>query len=177
MSQGNSTVTYRVLPDDPGYRVGTDGSVWSCLARRGTCAYVPTEAWRRLKPSATGNGYLAVCLRGRWWAVHRLILETFIGLRPDGMECCHADGNRANNALANLRWDTPQANAADAIRHGTKPLGERHANAKVTAEVVRTLRSRHATGGVTYAELGREHGLTKEQVANICQRKQWKHIH
>ena len=41
--------------------------------------------------------------------VHRLVLETFVGAAPAGMEGCHNDGNRFNKRLENLRWDTPKA--------------------------------------------------------------------
>lgn len=51
--------------------------------------------------------------------VHHLVMFAFIGPRPDGMECCHWDGDPTNNRVDNLRWDTPKGNAADKIRHGT----------------------------------------------------------
>lgn len=51
--------------------------------------------------------------------VHALVLEAFVGPRPDGMYACHSDGNPANNCVDNLRWDTPSANQQDSIRHGT----------------------------------------------------------
>jgi hypothetical protein len=45
--------------------------------------------------------------------VHRLVLKTFVGPCPAGMEACHNDSDRTNNALSNLRWDTPNNNWAD----------------------------------------------------------------
>lgn len=51
--------------------------------------------------------------------VHILVLETFIGPRPDGKLGCHDDGNPANNALDNLYWGTPSENQMDRVRHGT----------------------------------------------------------
>lgn len=51
--------------------------------------------------------------------VHRLVLEAFVGPCPDGMYCCHNDGNKLNNRLDNLRWDTPSSNALDRVKHGT----------------------------------------------------------
>lgn len=59
------------------------------------------------------------------YSVHRLVLETFIGPCPHGMEGCHNDGDGTNNKLDNLRWDTHKSNMQDAIRHGTfyKPRG------------------------------------------------------
>jgi hypothetical protein len=50
--------------------------------------------------------------------VHSLMLEAFVGPRPPGHEACHGDGDKGNNRLANLRWDTTSANVLDQVRHG-----------------------------------------------------------
>lgn len=50
-----------------------------------------------------------------------LVAEAFIGARPEGLWCCHNDGNPANNRPGNLRWDSPAANYHDMERHGTNP--------------------------------------------------------
>jgi hypothetical protein len=50
--------------------------------------------------------------------VHRVVLETFVGSCPDGMECCHLDDVKTNNKLVNLRWDTHDANVVDKVRNG-----------------------------------------------------------
>lgn len=50
--------------------------------------------------------------------VHHLVLEAFVGLRPQGTEACHWDGDATNNRLENLRWGTSSDNTADAIRLG-----------------------------------------------------------
>ncbi len=52
------------------------------------------------------------------WAVHRLVAETFLGPLPLGLQTCHNDGDNANNAAANLRYDTPSANELDKVAHG-----------------------------------------------------------
>lgn len=54
--------------------------------------------------SSTDTGYKVVHINGKRYRVHRLVLETFVGPCPDGMECDHSDRNRRNNALTNLRW-------------------------------------------------------------------------
>lgn len=50
--------------------------------------------------------------------VHTLVLTAFVGPRPEGMECCHQDGDPSNNILSNLRWDTPSSNNYDTVKHG-----------------------------------------------------------
>jgi hypothetical protein len=180
MSTGQPTVVYRLLPDDPGYRVGTDGTVWTCLVRRGASAsgkgggYVLGDTWKPLKLTAHG-GYRAVCVRGRFVHVHRLVLETFVGPCPPGMECCHEDDDRGNNVLSNLRWDTPKANAADRERNGRQPRGESSPRSKLTADDVRAIRREHAAGK-SMKRIAKERNIDASQVSNIVHRRQWAHV-
>lgn len=115
------------------YEVSTLGEVRSLPRKvwnpRGRGFWVTTPG-RTLKGSPIQSGHLQVAL-SRDGAlttrlVHRLVLEAFVGPCPEEMEGCHADGDPANNALANLRWDTRSANQADAVRHGA------HASVKKT---------------------------------------------
>lgn len=57
--------------------------------------------------------------------VHRLVLEAFIGPRPEGLECCHANDIGTDNRLENLRWDTRSANLFDAAANGCHPQGSK----------------------------------------------------
>jgi len=74
--------------------------------------------------------------------VHRLVLEAFVGPRPKNMECCHNDGDRENNRIKNLRWDTHKNNQIDMVVHGNsgKSFGEDHVSAKLTEEDVKWIR-------------------------------------
>ena len=81
-----------------------------------------------LKPAKNKGGYLTVGLwkdgKEKKKLIHRLVLEAFIGERPEGMETLHADGAPSNNKVNNLRWGTSRDNKADMVRHG------RHRNAR-----------------------------------------------
>lgn len=50
---------------------------------------------------------------------HHVILMTFFGPKPDGLECRHLDGDPSNNRIDNLKYGTRAENVQDAIRHGT----------------------------------------------------------
>lgn len=76
----------------------------------------------KLIPSNKGD-YLRVQLwkdgRGKTQWVHRLVLEAFIGPRPDGMVTRHLDGHSRDNGRENLMWGTQKQNIADKKTHGT----------------------------------------------------------
>ncbi|HEY2088702.1 MAG TPA: NUMOD4 motif-containing HNH endonuclease [Mycobacterium sp.] len=80
---------------------------------------------RRLMSVFLNNGRVLVNLtmngKTRLKQVSVLVAEAFIGTRPEGMWCCHNNGDATNNRPENLRWDTPSANYHDMARHGTDP--------------------------------------------------------
>ncbi len=171
-------VQYRDIPDFPGYRAGSDGSVWS-RRRRGSGGGFDVT-WRRLSGVAASNGYVFVELtrggKGSKQLVHRLVLQAFVGLCPPGMEACHyPDRNRTNNALSNLRWDTKYANASDAHKHGTVAQGERNGNSKLTAEDVVSLRDQ-ARRGIPKRVLAAQFRIARRTVSDIVNRKIWRYV-
>lgn len=54
--------------------------------------------------------------------------------------------------------------------------GERHGNAKLTAAQVAGMRSRYAVGGITYRDLGAEHGVGPSTVGLVIRRGGWKYV-
>lgn len=171
----NEPVEYRDIEGFPGYRVGSDGSVWSRNSPRGIRA-----TWRRLSPCKLPTGHLHIDLyrngTRRHFLVHRLVLTAFVGLCPEGKECCHNDGDPANNTLPNLRWDTHKNNKADQIKHGRATTGERNGIAKLTREQVLEIRARFASGGILQRELGREYGVDQAVISEIVNRHSWQNI-
>ena len=170
----SSQVEYRLVPEFPGYRVGSDGTIWS---RFGLSGHRAGFAWRKLLGGKDKDGYRKVilCRSGvrRHARVAALVLELFVGARPCGSVVCHCDGSRDNDAVANLRWDSQRANIADKRRHGTWQEGERNGNAKVTECIVREIRRRRCNGE-RVVELSAEFGVSKSVVSSICKRRTWK---
>lgn len=70
-----------------------------------------------LNPYRQGR-YPAIIIKGQKRKVHILVLESFIGLRPDGLLGLHWDDDPDNNFLHNLHWGDTKANSADAKRNG-----------------------------------------------------------
>lgn len=107
--------------------------------------------------------------KAKLFLVHRLVLLTFVGPPPFGMEGCHFDGNGLNNRLQNLRWDTHKNNHLDSVRHGhhvppTPGFGENHPNAKLSSAQVQDIRVR---SGQTLLEMASEFGVSFQLVSQI----------
>lgn len=106
--------------------------------------------WLQKKPYLGKNGYKSTSL----WSkntetrryIHHLVLETFVGPRPESCEALHGDGDRLNNAVSNLRWGTRKENLADAISHGTFKRGSASNSAKLKRSDVLFLRDMVAMG-------------------------------
>lgn len=176
------TVEYRDIPGFPGYRVGSDGSVWSCLTHGRKRLRKLSDHWHKLTPFVRKSGYCTVLLHNTEKAVtryvHRLVLTAFVGLPPyDDSECRHfPDSTRTNNRLNNLSWGTQADNEADKVVHASHSRGERHGMSKVNAEQVASIRRRYAEGGISQQKLGREYGITQSAVFLITAGRNWKHM-
>ena len=126
-------------------------------------------------------GYPCVKLRRnkirKSYLVHRLVLLTFRGPCPDGMEGRHLDGDPKNCHLSNLKWDTPKENAADKIQHGTHLHGSKSPGWKgqITEEVVFAIRNRVIAGEST-ENLAKEFSLSVPVMRDLINGRRWKHV-
>ena len=50
--------------------------------------------------------------------VHTLVAAAFLGPKPEGLDTCHCDGDKDNNHVSNLRYDTRRENNLDNVSHG-----------------------------------------------------------
>lgn len=78
---------------------------------------------RVLKPFPVPSGHLVVTLghsprKQEYIAVHRIVLNAFVGPLPAGMETLHRDDDPTNNHLGNLRYGTRSENLRDMVRNG-----------------------------------------------------------
>jgi hypothetical protein len=128
-SDHTTSVEYKPIPGYAGYRIGTDGSIWSCrVAGRTRLRF--GELWKPIATYVGKDGRVRVSLpldtedrraggrlKDRKLNVHALVLTAFVGPKPDGMECRHLNGNLLDNRLENLRWGTHSDNERDKRIH------------------------------------------------------------
>jgi hypothetical protein len=165
---------YLDIPGFLGYRAGSDGTIWSSHAWR---SFREGE-WRELRPSPLRE-YLRVGLRrdGKIYTrtIHSLVMQAFLGRRPDGLDVCHYDGNPHNNRLSNLRWGTDFDNTADKRRHGTLVIGSMSRSAKLDETKVADLK-RQKEAGVPTKILAEKFGVSRNTVRQIMRGDKWAHV-
>lgn len=161
----------------PDYAITENGRVWS---KPRTTSHGHKRKGKWLEPRNDSGGYRLVTLRNNskifTGRIHRLVLETYIGPCPKGMECRHLDGNKQNNSLGNLCWGTHQENETDKLVHGIIPRGIRHSLAKLTEKDVRMIIYTYRTGLFSMREIGIQYGITATSVYNILKRRTWGHL-
>ncbi len=178
MVEFDSSISYRPIPDFPGYMAGTDGSIWTSKKRQGM-KYVPGE-WQMLCPVRMPNNYLKVTIPNsagehKQLFVHRIILFTFVGPCPPGLVCRHLDGNPPNCRLGNLAWGTHQENHDDMAIHGTRARGERQGASKFKDADIIQIRQLQADG-ISLCEIARRFSVNLLTISKIVTRRTWAHV-
>lgn len=142
------------------------------LSRSGTLVSIRHKG-RVLREWTMDNGYSSIRFCGRTRLVHHLVLEAFVGPCPDGFEACHdPDHTRTNNALSNLRWDTPSANQMDRVKHGTSNRGERSPVSKLTEQQAIEILNSPESG----IDLARRFGVSRPTICDIRTGRTWAHL-
>ena len=104
----------------PGYSVSNLGRVRR--ANRSWPKNKRTPQYTYLKGSHNQDGYVQVSLtkngKRTLKAVHRLVLEAFVGRCPEGLQCDHKNRVRDDNAATNLRWVTQKENLEGRVYTG-----------------------------------------------------------
>ena len=166
------------------YEASTEGQIRSLerivvyTRRDGRCVErkYPSKV---LKPGLNSRGYEIVTLcdpdNHNTRAVHRLILETFVGPKQPGQECRHLDGNIRNNALTNLCWGAAAENMSDKIAHGTWVRGSRVGNSRLTEQQVREIKARLAQKE-PHASIALDYGVKTVTISAISSGRNWSWI-
>lgn len=125
------------------------------------------------------DGYLTVVLKRntvrKRFFIHRLVLLAFNGPCPQGMEASHTDGDKCNNELSNLTWESHADNILRKINHGTVLLGENSPASKLNEVAVKRIRESY-DGGQKVKYISKYFGISTRQCYKIINRENWRHV-
>ena len=106
------------------YQVSNQGRVRALHTKKvfrenGSFKYALTSYVLKPIPKASGYLYLNLYIDGklRHIYVHTLVAAAFLGLRPQGLQVDHINGDRHDNRARNLRYVTPRENQVNRHRN------------------------------------------------------------
>ena len=162
------------LKNYPGYFAGTDGHIYS--KRSGSVRQLSERLHK---------GYYRVNIRDgsnpvKQYVVpvHKLILEAYVGTKPDGFVCRHLNGNPYDNRPTNLRWGTPKEIAQDADRHGTAVWlrhGEEAVASKLTEKEIHQIIELYEQGH-KQKDIACVFSVSQKHISDIVNKRTWKHL-
>lgn len=151
------------------YTVSNHGRVFSTPrpgTRGGELAQVLCDGYRRTSLQRGAKDQRAVY-------VHRLVLEAFVGPRPDKHEAAHLNGNRQDNRVENLAWVTKKVNHSHKVLHGTAQRGEKSPSAKLTECAVQQIRAMYRKK--TQRDLALMFGVSLSAIQRVHGGATWNH--
>lgn len=105
------------------YEVSTTGRVRNVGSGRGRRPGVLLTAW------VSKQGYPSYKLyrggHGVTFKASVLVALAHIGPRPKDYDICHNNGDKSDNRVENLRFDTRSENTLDVVRHGQHHLASK----------------------------------------------------
>jgi len=109
---------------------------------------------------------------------HRLIANTFIPNPENKPEVNHKDGNKLNNHISNLEWNTCKENINHAIRTklNIAAKGINTGSCKLTEKEVLEIRFKYKNKLGSLRSLAYEYSVSYPTARSIVKRLKWKHI-
>ena len=103
--------------------------------------------------------------------VHRLVGLAFINNPNNKPMINHEDGNKSNNNVSNLEWNTCKENTNHAFNAGLRCKGEDSSNAKLSWDDVNKIRELYKTELYLQKELSKMFGVSKTSIRNVLTNK------
>lgn len=170
------------------YMVSTHGRVYS-IPRKitpnqygGQSRKIRGRFLKLIKANNTGYPYVNLyCARSvRRYNVHSLVLNSFVGPCPEGMECRHINDVKGDNHLSNLCWGTREQNIGDRKLNGKGNEGERHGMSKLNEKAVKEIKNNEKIESRYYRKTHKhyaiKYGVSAAAIQMVAAGKTWKHI-
>lgn len=136
-----------------------------------------------MKPFEDEDGYLRIQLinegNRKKHFVHRLVSLNFIPNPENKPEVNHKEGNKKDNRVWMLEWNTTSENQIHAIVNKLYETakGEQSGQAKLKEVQVREMHALWQTGNVTQTYLSKKFEVASSAVSRILNGVRWKHVY
>lgn len=108
--------------------------------------------------------------------VHKLVMLSFKGPRPEGYQINHINGIKTDNKLENLEWATQSGNMKHAYKLGLKSMkGELNPKSKLKVKDIIEIRTRRSNRE-KIKDLAVIYGVSTSQITEIVKRRSWRSV-
>ena len=160
------------------YEVYSDGKIFSLIKKK------------YIKPIIVKDGVHKVILTDisnnsnkNTYSIHRLVALTFIENKENKPEVNHKDGNKLNNHVSNLEWNTTQENLehkrinnlGKTLKAKLSATGINNSQAKLDEEDVIFIRTNCETK-IDIKKFSKELDVSIATIYDIKNRRSWTHI-
>ena len=172
------------------YKISTNGiviRVYDSYATNKNGDKIPIEhVVKKLKPKINnaGKGYYHVnmpCIENgvkvlKTKLIHRLVAEAFIPNLENKSQVNHIDGNKLNNHVSNLEWNTSLENIQHAIENGLiKQKGEDSSCTTITNDTVKLI-IQDLLDGKRGVDISKKYDMHESVVGSIKAKRRWKSV-
>lgn len=160
---------WKTITGFPNYSVSSAGRIKSVprLRTRGGM----------LKPVLQPTGYLAVTLMNEGVPqnalIHRLVAHAFLPNPLGYYSVNHIDGNKQNNYITNLEWNSLEDNVKHAYENGlNNQTGSHNSQSKLTEDDVALIRNSHQRNHL----LAIRYGVSASLIGKVKKGVGWSHV-
>ena len=160
------------------YQVSNLGNVKSLnrLIKHNRSGFLKLKS-KIIKPCTTKTGYVVFHLyknsKQTHKTAHRLVAECFLENIFSKEDINHIDGNKLNNNILNLEWNTRSENLKHAYNTGLKERGEKHYNSKLTEKNILIIRE---LKGFSHTKIAEQYNVSRKCISKIINKETWKHV-
>jgi hypothetical protein len=130
----------------------------------------------------TSKGYLDIGLHNnkmekkKRLKIHRLVAIAFIPNPENKLEVNHKKGNKKDNRVISLEWNTPTENQIHAYKTGLRVSlkGKEINTCKLSEKEILEIRS--INKNMSFVDIGLKYNISPENASMIIRRKTWKHL-
>lgn len=121
---------------------------------------------------------------GQIWHNDKMLIASrasymvFYGVIPNGLFVCHKCDVTLCINPRHLFLGTNRDNFDDSVSKGRRKIskGEKHGNAKLTAQIVKEIFKLYKVLGQTQKQIAIKYGVDASAISLVLRRKNWKHV-
>ena len=163
---------YGTTDDRPRKRIPVEQRFWKFVRKDGpTMPHMDTPCWRWVGRLST-HGYGQIGSAARHLIASRVSFQMHCAAIPSGQCVLHRCDNPECTNPAHLFLGTKKENSQDMVRKARHAHGTAHPKAKLTEELVASIKTSDASGRALAIELG----VSRSLVTAIRRGEKWTHV-